>query len=144
MERVDRTDRWLALIPAFLLVAFAVSHLWRSQSSPVSSWREGSMGMYSDINDLKGRVVRIYVQRDQWQLAKISERYKTRLNRVRLTPTRENILLLVAFLACEPLFLSENLAIRQVRVDYLEQKFDLTTYTVRLEGGLKETHAACR
>jgi hypothetical protein len=144
MERADHTDRWLALIPAVVLAVFAMSHLWRSQSYPVSSWREGGMGMYSDINDLRGRVMRIYVQREQWEPAKVSERYEARLNRARLEPTREKLIALVAFLSCDRLFLSQNLTASHIRVDYLEQQFDPTTYTVRLKERLKETHAICR
>jgi hypothetical protein len=144
MEHTDRSDRWLALIPAVVLAFFAVSHLWRSHGYPLSSWREGGMGMYADINDLRGRVLRIYVQRDQWEPAKVSERFDARLNRTRLEPTREKIKALVASLACEPLFLSQNPTASQVRVDYLEQEFDPTTYSVRLKEGLKETHAVCR
>lgn len=102
------------------------------------------MGMYSDINDLRGRVIRIYVQRGQWQPAKLIERFDARLNRTRLEPTREKLVTLVAFLACDPLFLSQNPNASHVRVDYLEQQFDPSTYTVRLEEGLKETHAVCR
>jgi hypothetical protein len=144
MEQVDRKDHWLALIPAVVLAIFALSHLWRSQSSPISSWREGSMGMYADIVDLKGQVMWIYVQRDKWELAKLSERFETRLNRTRLEPTREKINALLAFLACEPTFLSENPNASHIRVNYLKQQFDPSTYTVRLEERLKETHAVCR
>jgi hypothetical protein len=144
MERDDRTNRWLALIPAVVLAVFAMSHLWRSQSSPVSAWREGGMGMYSDINDLRGRVLRIYVKSDNWKPATVSERFESRLNRARLEPTREKLVALVASLACEPLLLSENPTATHIRVDYLEQQFDAITYTVRLQERLKETHAVCR
>jgi hypothetical protein len=144
MHQVDGRDRWLALIPAVVLAVFALLHLWRSQSSPLSSWREGGMGMYADINDLRGRVVRIYVQRNQWELAEVNERFEARLNRVRLEPTREKLDALVVFLACEPSFLFQNPHATHVRVDYLEQQFDPTTYSVRLEERLKETHAVCR
>ncbi len=143
MERDDRVERWLPLLPAAVLVVVAVSHLWRSHDHPLSSWREGGMGMYADINDRKGRVVRIYVQRDQWESAEVSERYEARLNAARLEPTRDNFVALAAFLACDPLFMSQNPSATKVRVDYLEQHFDPATYTVRLERQLKEARAVC-
>jgi hypothetical protein len=144
MERVDRLDSWLALVPAIVLVGFAAAHLWRSHDRSLSSWREGGMGMYADINDLKGREVRIYVQRERWESAQVGERYEARLNATRLEPTHEKLVALVTFLACDPRFLSQNPTTSHVRVDYLEQQFDPTTYTVRLEEKLKETHAVCR
>jgi hypothetical protein len=143
-EQGHHSDNLLALIPAMLLAVLAVSHLWRSQHQPISSWRQGGMGMYADINDLKGRIIRVYVKRDKWESVKVSERYETRLDRTRLEPTQERLVALSAFLACDPLFLSENPNASHVKVAYFEQQFEQTAFTVRLKEGFKNTYAVCQ
>jgi hypothetical protein len=143
MERQQNIDRYLALLPAVVLFVVAGAHLWRSQSEPITSWRGGGFGMYADINDEKGRYIRAYVLRNDWQSAKIGSRLGGRAARVRVNPSSANVTALAEYFACSELFLSQNAGARQIRLEYWEQKFEAATYTVRLEKRLEVSREPC-
>lgn len=136
-------DWYLALIPALVLCAVAAAYLWRWHQEPLSSWRGGGFGMYADINDERGRSVRVDVLHGEWQPARMSERLTARITNVRLNPTRANVEAFADYLSCSTVFLSQNPGAKRIQLEYWEQKFDATTYTVRMEKRLEVSREPC-
>lgn len=137
-------DRYLALFPALVLCAVAGVHLWRWHHEPLTSWRGGGMGMYADINDERGRYIQIYVLRHGWEPARVSDRLTARVTNTRLNPSNMNVAAFTKYLACNPLFLSQNAGVRRIRLEYWEQRFDAAAYTVRMERRLEVSREPCR
>lgn len=144
MKQRRDPDRYLALIPALVLCAVAVTHLWRWHHEPLTSWRGGGMGMYADINDERGRYIVISVLHDTWAPARVSDRLTGRVTNVRLNPSGPNVGGFADYLACSPLFLSQNAGARRIRLEYWEQRFNAAAYTVRMEKRLEVSREPCR
>lgn len=144
MDRRRDLDWYLALIPTLVLCAVAAVHLWRWHHEPLSSWRGGGFGMYADINDERGRYLRVYVLGARWQPAQVSEHLTPRITNVRLNPSRSNVAALADYLACNNLFLSQNPGAQRLRLEYWEQRFEAATSTVRLEKRLEVSREPCR
>ncbi|WP_293913182.1 hypothetical protein [Deinococcus sp.] len=138
-----RLDYLLALLPAAVLCVVATAYLWRWQHEPLSSWRGGGFGMYADINDERGQVLRVYVLREGWTQVQLTDRLKARVTQVRLNPSRSAVTAFADYLACNERFLGQHPGVTRLRLEYWEFKFEVATSTMRLVKRLEVSRAPC-
>jgi hypothetical protein len=59
---MDQRSRWLAVVPALLLVAVAIVQIALALRGPLSPWKGGGFGMFASLDGGSFRTLRVFVE----------------------------------------------------------------------------------